>query len=157
MKLFKKIVDEREERDMIRTERGAFWAIVTALGAVMLIQLALGFELRAIAGEMISLYVGAIWVIAGNIRRGTWDYFTRPGIVAYFGYSAGCGVAFAIISVLVVRFRFGFSATICVILSLVTFTLVFAICFLGLFIFGTLTKWQQKRMRDKYGDDGKDG
>jgi small neutral amino acid transporter SnatA (MarC family) len=88
MKLFHKLLDERQEQETMRIERGAFYVIFFALAISILVQLMVfNLDITHIAGEIIVLFMGAAWALAGYIRRGIWDNFTKPGIKSYLIYS----------------------------------------------------------------------
>lgn len=101
MKLFKKIVDERQELELLRIERIGFWVLFWGLVIAVHVQLFLDdFDFRHIAGEFILLIIAAIVVVAGCIRKGLWSYSTNPTVKSNIFYSLAGALVFGAFSVL---------------------------------------------------------
>jgi len=154
MKLFRKIVDERQELEMMRVERGSFWVMLLALVVAILVQLfALGYDFEHIAGEFIVLVIGAVWSTAGYLRRGSWDYFTKPGVKTYALYSLAAGIIFGLVAPLTRYFRYGAPLLDCLRVFVINFTSVYILAFLTLLLLGTITKKRQKKLQQEYKED----
>lgn len=91
MRLFKvrKVVDEREEMEMMRIEHLMYWFVFWALLASIFIQiLVLGAEFSQVAGEWMIFMLMAIGTVFADIKGGHFDYCSRPGWKTYLIYSA---------------------------------------------------------------------
>lgn len=153
MKLFRKVVDERQELEMMHIERGAFYVMVFALAIGILIQIfALDFDFTHVAGEFIVLLIGTVWAFIGSIRRGSWDYFTKPGMKAYLIYSIATGLIFGLVAPLTRYFRYGAPLMDCLRVFAKNFIILFMIAFLTLLLFGTIAKKRQEKLQQKHGD-----
>jgi drug/metabolite transporter (DMT)-like permease len=151
MKIFRKIVDERQELEMMRVERASFWVIFFALVIVISVQtLALGFDLKHIAGESVALALGAVWAVAGHIRKGSYDYFTKPGMKSYVGYSLAGGLIFGLAAPLANYFRYDTPIGYCLLFFVINFVCIFVLCFLALLLLGNITKKRQKKLQQEY-------
>lgn len=103
MKLFKmrKVVDEREEMEMLRIEHFVFWFVFWALLAGIFIQiLFLKADFRQIAGEWCVFMMMAVCTVIKELKGGHFDYCTRPGWKAYLSYSLLAAAAVMLITVL---------------------------------------------------------
>ena len=94
MRLFKKVVDEREEMEMMRVEHYMFWFAFWALLISIFVQL-LGMEaaFTQVAGEWTVFMLMAVGTVIGEIRGGHFDYTSRPGWRAYLLYSSVAALA----------------------------------------------------------------
>jgi apolipoprotein N-acyltransferase len=156
MRFFKKVVDEREELDMLRTERVGCYVMFFGLLVAIVVQTAIfGYSLPHIAGEFTVLLVAAAVILAGDIRRGSWDYFTKPGLKAYLLYSlAGSGI-FSAVFVGIGYFRKQYDMPLPALLGIfaLNFVFLFIACFVALAFFGELTKRRKARLEKEYEEE----
>jgi len=154
MKFFRKIVDERQEHEMMKVERGGFWLMCFALPVVMLVQIfVFNVDMSHLAGSYIVLFIGAIWLAVGYYRKGLWDYFFNPGIKYYIIASVLAGSLSFILISLLHYFRSGLSLVDSLRASIAWSLIPFAMTFLILAIQGTLTKRRRIKLQQKYKDD----
>lgn len=153
MKNFRKIVDERQEKEMMQIERSGFWIMLFILAGSILVQLiAFDINLLHIAGESVAIIIGCMWIMIGFIRRGLWDYFSKPGTKSYVIYSVTA--AFLIGSVLSLPYLRSD-------ISLWSFMQMFAVRFLGfsvlgflvLSLYGIVVKTRMKKLQEEYEDE----
>ncbi len=80
MRLFKKVVDEREEMEMMRVEHVMFWLVFWALLISIFVQL-LGMKatFRQVSGEWTVFMLMAVGTTNGEGRGGPFVYTTPPG------------------------------------------------------------------------------
>lgn len=96
MRIFrcKKVVDEREEMEMLRVEHYMFWFAFWALLVSIFVQLlVMGADFSQIAGEWTVFMLMAVGTVLGELKGGHFDYTSRPGFESYLRYSAAAGVA----------------------------------------------------------------
>ena len=158
MKLFRKVLDERQEQEIMRVERTAFWVIFFSLWISVLIQLIVfDFDITHIAGELAVGLIGAIWILIGNFRHGTFDYFTKPGVKAYILYSSIASVTYALLLPLRNYIQYGIYFWDSVFRTFAgRFFSFFVFMFVLLSIFGTVSKMRAKKLQKKYEDDNQD-
>ena len=150
MKLFRKVVDEREEQETKRIESGAYYIMVFALGISVFIQVIIfNFDIAHVAGEIIVLLIGVTWALAGYIRRGIWDNFTRPGVKSYLVYSTIVGIVYGFIG----YFRSDISVLNFMPTFAIRFLWIFVIMFLILTFYGTIIKMRTKNLQQIYDED----
>lgn len=76
---FKKSADERQEKELRTIESIAFWVMFWCLSLSILFQLFLfKAHLSQLAGELITLTIGAIIQLAGYVKQGEWGYYSNP-------------------------------------------------------------------------------
>jgi len=153
MKIFRKIVDERQERELMRIESIGFHVVIAVLTVSIVVQLfILNTGVYHVIGETVALVIGALWSMMAGVRRGLWDYFSKPGIKTYISYSLIVSFITSIIMTLPglwVEASFG---------ELAHF---FVTRFLGLSVFGflvfsfygTLSKMRMKKLQQEYADE----
>lgn len=84
----KKIIDERQELEMMKVERTGFWIMWGVLLLSLLGQsLFLGAGPKQIAGENISFLVGCLIVVIGCVKKGLWGYDSTPCMKTYLSAS----------------------------------------------------------------------
>lgn len=154
MKLFRKVIDERQELEMMRVERSSFWVMFVGLAVVITAQVfAFNFDFEHIAGESVVLIIGVAWALIGYIRRGSWDYFTKPGMKSYVLYSIAAAVIFGTFAPLKRYLRDGASLTDSLLLFAINFVFLFILVFVSLFLVGTITKKRQNKLQQEYMDE----
>ena len=150
MKLFRKVVDERQEQELKRIESGAYYVFLFGLGISILVQrIIFDFDITHIAGELIVLIIGATWAMIGYIRRGIWDYFTKPGVKTYSIYSAVAGIIYGVLG----YFRSDVSFLDFLPTFAIRFLWFFVIMFLIIAFTGTIVKMRAKKLQQKYNDE----
>ncbi|MDD3368448.1 MAG: hypothetical protein PHP50_06075 [Lachnospiraceae bacterium] len=97
MKLFKKITDERENMEMMKVEHYGFYVMFT-LSCLSLIWESYILELAPEywTGEIIILLAGGLTVLIGCIKKGNWDYYSKPTTKNAFLYSLGAAILFTV-------------------------------------------------------------
>ncbi len=91
---WKKVVDEREEMEMMRVEHYMFWFAFWALLVSIFVQLlAMRASFLQVAGEWIVFMLMSAGTVIGELKGGHFDYSSRPGIRSYLKYSAVAAVA----------------------------------------------------------------
>ena len=98
MRMFrmKKVVDEREEMEMMRVEHYMFWFVFWALLISIFVQLLVFRTTFAhVAGEWIVFMMMAVGTVIGEVKGGHYDYTSRPGFKSYLAWSAVAALAVA--------------------------------------------------------------
>lgn len=84
-KFLQKTVDERQEKELKIIESFAFWVMFWFLSFSIVFQL---FILKAhflqLAGELITLTIGAMIQLVGYSKKGEWGYYSKPCWKSYF-------------------------------------------------------------------------
>jgi hypothetical protein len=152
MKLFRKVVDERQEQELKRIESGAYYVFLFGLGISILVQLIMfDFDITHIAGELIVLFMGVAWAMIGYIRRGIWDYYTKPGIKSYLICSTIVGLVYGILG----YFYSGISFSDFLPTFALRFLWFFVIMFLMLSLLGTIIKMRAEKLQKENEDDNR--
>lgn len=147
----KKIIDERQELEMMKVERTGFWIMWGVLLLSLLVQsLFLGAGPKQIAEENISFLVGCLIVVIGCVKKGLWGYDSTPCMKTYLSAS--------LIGTLIFTFLLGAGLacngsehvlSICALFAISIFFLMFVV----LFLMGTFTKYRQKKLARQFDDD----
>lgn len=156
----KKIVDERQQIELMKIEHIGFWIMYWMLCAVIVIQCisdktGIG---KAVMGESIVLLTGSIVVLAGCIRKGLWSYTSKPLVKNYLLYSVAGALAFGVIDginkyINIEYFKGRFSELILTVGVSAIF--MFAITFVVLFVCGTLVNKRKKKLEQDFDEDDK--
>lgn len=153
----KKIVDERQEKDLLKAEHYGFWVMFWGLCAVIMYQiLFVDNGITKVLGETAVLLVGGIVVLIVCIKKGAWCYSSEPTLKNYLFYDVIFTVVYgAIYAVEKYMHSNYFKENIKMLVistgiySVFTFVLLFAV----LFICGTFVKRRRKKLEDEFEDD----
>lgn len=150
----KKIVDERQELELMKVERTGFWIMWTVLIISLLVQsLFLGASPKETAGENIAFLSGCLIIVIGCVKKGLWGYDSAPCMKTYLSAS--------LIGTLIFTFLLGAGLAcngsehvlfICSLFAIGIFLLMFGV----LFLMGTYTKHRQKKLAGQFGEDDTD-
>lgn len=147
----KKIVDERQELELMKVERAGFWIMWTVLLLSLLVQsLFLGASPKQTAGEHVSFLVGCLIIVIGCVKKGLWGYDSTPCMKTYLSAS--------LIGTLIFTFLLGaglaFNGSEHVLSTCALFAIgIFSLMFGVLFLIGTFTKHRQKKLASRFEDD----
>ena len=143
----KKIVDERQEKELLTIEHYGFWAMNWILFATIMYK-SFFVEQSNLGGEWVAFMVGCLVIVVGCIKKGLWNYTSEPTFKNYTFYSG----LFSLIFSALVTFR-AFTNYPPLKDSLGYAVILFLITFIGMFIFlfSTLafTGYLVKKRRNK--------
>lgn len=90
----KKVVDERQELELLKIEKMGFWSMYWMLLASFLYQeMFLEAPFSQWAGEFVVFMAASVYVLIACMRKGQWDYYSQPTMKGYFMYSLiGSGI-----------------------------------------------------------------
>ena len=72
------IPDEMRDQKMLKMEEYGFWILFWGLALAVVVQLLLGGTLRQVAGELIVLAIGGVYVLATSQKNGLWTRSAEP-------------------------------------------------------------------------------
>ena len=70
--------DEMQDQKLLKLEEAGFWILFWALSLSILVQLLTGGSFRQIAGELIVLAIGSIWLAVTTLKNGIWTRESTP-------------------------------------------------------------------------------
>ena len=73
-------LDEMQDQKLLKLEEYGFWIMFWALAAAIVIQLVTGAALREVAGELIVLALGSVFIAAGTLKNGLWTRSSTPSL-----------------------------------------------------------------------------
>ena len=73
-------LDEMQDRKLLKLEEYGFWIMFWALAAAIVIQLVTGAAIREVAGELIVLALGSVFIAAGTLKNGLWTRSSTPTV-----------------------------------------------------------------------------
>lgn len=154
----KKIIDERQEMDMLKVEHIGFWVMFWGLlGAIIIQTILYPADLKKIVGEMIIFIIGCIVVLIGYIRKGVWDYYTEPTVRNYIIYSVIGTIIFTIIDIISKYKNIDYfknnNIKHLLIASGITGLSMFVVFFIVLFICGTFVNKRRKKLEKEIEDE----
>ena len=71
-------LDEMQDQKMLKMEEYGYWILFWGLALAVVIQLLLGGSIRQVAGELIVLFLGGIYVLATSLKNGLWSRNAVP-------------------------------------------------------------------------------
>ena len=71
-------LDEMQDQKLLKLEEAGFWILFWALSLAILVQLLTGGSFRQIAGELIVLAIGSIWLAVTTLKNGLWTRESAP-------------------------------------------------------------------------------
>ncbi len=71
-------LDEMQDQKMLKMEEYGYWILFWGLALAVVIQLLLGGSIRQVAGELIVLLLGGIYVLATSMKNGLWARNAAP-------------------------------------------------------------------------------
>ncbi len=74
----KNTLDEMQDQKMLKMEEYGYWILFWGLALAVVIQLLLGGSIRQVAGELIVLLLGGIYVLATSMKNGLWARNAAP-------------------------------------------------------------------------------
>lgn len=153
----KKIVDERQERELLRVEHYGFWVMFWVLFAVINYEvLFLENGISMIWGEMLVLMIGAVVVVIGCVKKGVWCYSSEPTIKNYLIYDLLFTILYGAIFGVE---RYMHSDYLKGNIKMFVFTVgifsafMFVFLFVLLFITGAIVNKRRKKLEDEFNDD----
>ena len=154
MKLFKKITDERETNEMMKAEHIAFWLMFWLSFAFMVVEnFIMNLSFRYWAPETLILFVGAVSSLIGSIRKGNWDYYSRPTMKNHFINAFLSATVFTIIwAIGAVNSMDYFKESLfthLLVFAFFIFLFLFILCFGALVLCGTIAQKRKKKLEDE--------
>jgi len=157
MKRFKKVVDERQELELLRIEHVVFWIMFWGLFISFIVQsMFMDVPFRQYLPEFVIFMVSCVGVIIGSVKKGQWDFYTRPTMKTYVLTSLIGSVAFGIIFGIAQYVRTEFyedKILVLVLTTVIMMAVIFAAIFALSALVGHMVKKKQERLADAYGDD----
>lgn len=155
MRLFGKKMDERERAEMYKNEHYAFWLLYCGQAISLIARgIFLGESFWNHAWEWGVFLAVSIWLVISDMRRGNYDYYTEPGWKSYLAYSLGFSLLFDAVSVAAGIYKgWIVSVRAACIAGMVEFVFLFALCYAGLAVCGTLSKRRRKKLEEELDDE----
>jgi len=154
MKRFRKVVDERQELELLKIGNSSFIVMLISLIIVMIVQMFIfNFELKYLAGYFIVLIIVAIWVVACSIKRGAWEFYTKPGMKSYILYSLVFGIGFSLLFTVLWYFRHEISLAHAFRFFVIIFAIISIPMFIIYVILGVIIKKRQQKLQQNFDDD----
>lgn len=153
----KKVVDERQELELLRIEHFGFWLLYWGLCISIIVQ-ALFMELpfKNFAAEFIVFMLGSFIFLIACVKKGQWDYYTKPTIKTYLITSLIGSLCFTLLIGFVNYNKYPkFQENFTVFLISMAFIIVsmFVLIFVTSLILGTLVKRKQQKLEKEFTDD----
>ena len=101
MKFLKKVVDERENIELLKLGNFCYWLTFILLVISIISQRLLNIPVQQTAGEIIILAIGAVTFLLGCIKKGVWDFYTKPTVKIYL--LSGLIGAFLLMAIEIIR------------------------------------------------------
>jgi signal transduction histidine kinase len=154
MKRFRKVVDERQELELLKIGNSSFTVMLISLIAVMIVQMfVFNFEMKYLTGYFVVLIIVFIWVVVCSIRRGAWEFYTKPGMKSYILYSLAFGIGFSLLFTMLRYFLHEMSLAHAVRFFAINFVSISIPMFIIYLLLGTIVKKRQQKLQQNFDDD----
>ena len=71
-------LDEMQDQKLLKLEETGFWIMFWALAASIIVQLIAGGKIRQVAGELIVLLIGSVYLCVTTLKNGLWTRTSAP-------------------------------------------------------------------------------
>jgi len=149
MKLLQKNIDERQEKELLKLERIAFWIAFWGLAVSSLTQfLVFNADLKQIAGEVIIFFVMTVCIVCGNVKNGQFGYYdNKMSMKECLVYSSLTTVAYIIL----LTIKLGFPKNI-FLYRVIPALCVLVISFIVFSLYGLIIKKRRNKLANEYQD-----
>ncbi len=160
---FGKYADEREMQELLAIGNVSFYILLFALGIAVIVQISvLKIPPQNLSGELICILIGAVSLLTGCIARGVGinSYF-KKGKASPFKLSLLTALATAVIGTVIAAVEKHTTlsqleaGTYAAILA-IQFVSMFLIVFIGCYAFSAAVKSREKKLENKYQEDGQE-
>lgn len=147
----KKIVDERQELELMKVERSGFWVLYAAVALDIIFKIIfLGFSPEPLIGETAAFALGSLVILIGCARRGLWNYHAVPTLRGHLLYSTVFSAAFGILFFAAVYSK---NSKYALPAALIFTIFIFIIMFITLFLLGKYTLKRQEKLSKDFSDE----
>ena len=73
-----KMLDEMQDRKLLKIEEFGFWLVFWVLFAVILLQALMGTTLKELAGEIAALFAASVYIAFSSLKNGLWTRKYTP-------------------------------------------------------------------------------
>jgi CDP-diglyceride synthetase len=159
MKLFKKVVDERQELEILKIEHVVFWIVFWLLLVSIIVQTMFtdAVQFTQVLPELVIFMFCCVGLLAGCIRKGQWDFWTRPTIKTYVLTAVTGSVVFGVIYGVSLYVRdtgtWQDHMSQLALLTVFMIAFLFAAIFVLSVIIGSMVKKKQEKLAKKYEDE----
>ena len=74
----KNMLDEMQDRKLLKIEEFGFWLVFWVLFAVILLQALMGATLKELAGEIAALFAASVYIAFSSLKNGLWTRKYTP-------------------------------------------------------------------------------
>ena len=71
-------LDEMQDQKLLKLEEFGFWTMFWGLAAAIVVQLILGGTIKQVAGELIVLLIGSVYLCVTSLKNGIWTRESTP-------------------------------------------------------------------------------
>ena len=156
----KKVVDERQELELLKIEHVCFWLVFWGLCISIIVQsLFMQAPFKQWAAEWIVFMIGCVGILVGCVKKGQWDYYTKPTIKTYLLTSligsASFSLFFAIAQYNNSKYFKEYIFTVLVPLTLIVALFLFILIFVTSYILGKMIINKQDELEKEFSDEEK--
>lgn len=156
MKKIKKVVDERQEIELLKIEHVGFWIMFWGLCISIIVQtMFMKSTFREFGAEFIIFMISCIIFLIGCIKKGQWDYYTKPCMKTYLMTSIIGTVSFSIIFAISNHIMYKTKGLFLAAATLIFAASIFALIFILMIITGKLIIHQRKKLEQEFNDEEK--
>ena len=140
-------LDEMQNQKLMKLEEYGFWGMFWALLTAIVIQLITGGTIRNIAGEIIVLLIGSIFICAATLKNGIWTRQSTPTKKGNAGTSIFPAIAVGILNAIKISKNGQWDSS-SILIMVVLMVVVYIACFSILELFRMAYNKQRSKLDD---------
>ena len=153
----KKVVDERQELELLKIEHVVFWIMFWGLFVSFIVQsMFMDVPFRQYLPEFVIFMVSCVGVIIGSVKKGQWDFYTRPTMKTYVITAAVGALGFGIINGVARYLRLEFfkdKIPMLILTTVIMMVFIFAAVFVLSVLVGNMVKKKREKLARQYDDE----
>lgn len=154
----RKVVDERQERELLTIEHVVFWIVFGGLLISVVVQtMFMEVPFQQVLPELVIFMVCCVGVLVGCVKKGQWDFWTQPTVKTYAVTAAIGSMVFGLIFgvSLYVRDTGNWEGHIwlLILVTVVNIMFMFGVIFALSAIFGEMVNKKRRKLADAYEDE----
>jgi len=142
-------LDEMQEQTLLKIEHNGCWLAFWGLLAVMIVEMVLGFGMKAMAGEWIVFMALSLYLCAGCLRKGIWDRQLTPNKKTNLITSLVAGLAVAVFTALRVNLNYPGNPVSSIFSGLIGGVFTFVLCFASISLCTVLYRKRKEKLEQE--------
>lgn len=142
-------LDEMQEQALLKIEHNGCWLAFWGLLAALLVEMILGFGMRAMAGEFVVFMGLSLYICIDCLRKGIWDRQLKPNWKTNLIASLIAGIIVCVFTVLRVNLNYPGYPVSSFFSGLIAGVITFILCFAGISLCAALYRRRKEKLEQE--------